>query len=126
MIDVLVISPMVAEKIAKTLSENGFPPENRVVICVNQEDQVTKSGIILPGSIEEGIAKKGVIVQVGNITEEYDGYRNILKTGAVVYYGDYAGKELGTLKAMEVVPSKSKLRVLSINEIMYLENNPHN
>ena len=120
MIDVQVISALLASKINEQLKFMGTPPENRVVICVNSEKQ-TQSGLIIPDEVSEGVAKKGVIVQRGEITEEYAHYKEIIYTGIIAYYGDYAGKELDL--EVDGLPKGAKLRVLSINEIMYFKNN---
>lgn len=120
MIDVQVISALLASKINEQLKFMGTPPENRVVICVSSEKQ-TQSGLIIPDEVSEGVAKKGVIVQRGEITEEYAHYKEIIYTGIIAYYGDYAGKELDL--EVKWLPKGAKLRVLSINEIMYFKNN---
>lgn len=120
MIDVQVISIQLAIKLNQQLKFMGAPPENRVVICVNSEKQ-TSSGLIIPDEVSEGVAKKGVIVQRGEITEEYTHCKDIVKPGIIAYYGDYAGKELDL--QVEGLPKGAKLRVLSINEIMYFKNN---
>lgn len=120
MIDVQVISSLLASSINEELSSIGTPPENRVVICVNSEKQ-TQSGLIIPDEVSEGVAKKGVIVQRGEITEEYAHYSGIANVGIIAYYGDYAGKELDL--EVKWLPKGAKLRVLSINEIMYFKNN---
>jgi co-chaperonin GroES (HSP10) len=119
MIDVHVISPLVAKAIEAALSQIGCPPENRVVICSSSQKK-TESGIIIPDAVEEGVCKKGVIIQY-HITDEYKSYTDLIKTGVIAYYGDYAGKELDIY--IPEMPKNTKLRVLSINEIMYLKQN---
>lgn len=122
-----IISAAVAQAISEDLNKMGIPPTNRVVIAtLDDEDQVTRAGIIIPGSTREGVTKRGVQVQAGKITEELSEYNGVLGTGQVIYYGEYAGKEISNLlsqiKSVKV-PSKLKLRVLSITEIMYIQNN---
>ncbi len=120
MLELSVISNLVAEAIHREISKLGIPSENRVLIC-SGEEKVTKSGIIVPEMVEEGISKKGVIVQVGPLTEEYKLYRDYLTPGVIIFYGDYAGKELNV--NIQSIPKGHKLRVLSINEIVYIMNN---
>ena len=121
-----VISSFVAKKIEEELSTNGLPPENRLLIASLKGEQKLKSGIIIPGAENDGIAKRGTIIQLGEITEENQSYKNILAVGQIVYFGDYAGKEIDTIPNRITgvkIPNDTIFRVLSITEIIYVENN---
>ena len=63
------ISPLVAEKFNQELP--GCPTENRVLILSPKEVNQTKSGLIIPEQVKEGVPRKGVVVKSGEITEEY-------------------------------------------------------
>ena len=121
-----VISATVAEAIFKDLSGVGVCPTNKVLVASIDAEQRTVSGIIIPQGDKDGLAKRGVLVQTGVITEEYQEYSSILSTGVIAYYGEYGGKEIENLNnyiTSVTVPKGLKLRVLSITEIMYIQNN---
>ena len=120
MLELSVISKLVATNIHNELKFKGIPSEDRLLIC-SGEEKVTKSGIIVPNNVEEGISKKGVIIQVGPITEGNEVYKDLLTVGTIIFYGDYAGKELNI--PVPGVPSGHKLRVLSLNEVVYIMSN---
>ena len=94
MITLDFVSTTVAELIKDCLSKNGSPTENRILILSPKNDTVTRSGIIIPGTVKEGIPRKGVVISAGYIDEAHDSYRPLIKTGNIVTYGMYAGKEL--------------------------------
>ena len=68
------ISPLVAEKFNQELP--GCPTENRVLILSPKEVNQTKSGLIIPEQVKEGVPRKGIVVKSGEITEEYKTYRD--------------------------------------------------
>lgn len=110
---------------AKWLNEKlkgvGTPTGNRVLIVspVVTADTKTKGGLYIPQDHDKDtVPRKGVVIQVGPITneqrEDYPG----LQVGAVVTYGLYAGKELDILDLPDQVTT-----ILSLNEILYIETN---
>lgn len=122
------ISAMVAEKLNELIP--GTPVENRVLIITPNEIGKTASGLIIPDTVKEGKPRKGVIVKVGAITEEYQSYKSLLQTGIIVEYGLYAGKEHQVNENMvednpllKNLLEKHSLTVLDLNEISYIEPN---
>nr|DAV19685.1 MAG TPA: chaperonin [Herelleviridae sp.] len=110
---------------AKWLNEKlkgvGTPTGSRVLIVspVVTADTKTKGGLYIPQDHDKDtVPRKGVVIQVGPITneqrEDYPG----LQVGAVVTYGLYAGKELDILDLPDQVTT-----ILSLNEILYIETN---
>lgn len=120
------ISSLVAELFNQELP--GCPTENRVLILSPKEINQTKSGLIIPEQVKEGVPRKGVVVKSGEITEEYKTYRELVDIGRIVTYGLYAGKEI-ELETDELPPAlkqlleKNVLTVLSMNEVVYSEPN---
>lgn len=122
---------MVAELLNKTLP--GLPTENRILILSPKDINTTKSGIIIPGTVSEGVPRKGVVVKRGTITEEYKTYTDLTEVGRVVTYGMYAGKELefeirpdwpeSVKESVKNILEKNIVTVLSLNEIIYSEAN---
>lgn len=120
------ISSLVAEKFNQELP--GYPTENRVLILSPKEVNQTKSGLIIPEQVKEGVPRKGVVVKRGEITEEYKTYRELVAVGRIVTYGLYAGKELEfetdkLSPALKQLLEKNVLTVLSMNEVVYSEPN---
>lgn len=120
------ISAMVADQFDKQLP--GCPTENRVLILSPKEVNQTRSGLIIPEQVKEGVPRKGVIVKLGEITEEYRTYRELVQIGRIVTYGLYAGKEMEfeTEKlspALQQLLEKNTLTLLSMNEVIYSEPN---
>lgn len=120
------ISAMVADQFDKQLP--GCPTENRVLILSPKEVNQTRSGLIIPEQVKEGVPRKGVIVKLGEITEEYRTYRDLVQIGRIVTYGLYAGKELEfetdkLTPGLQQLLEKHTLTVLSMNEIIYSEPN---
>lgn len=120
------ISSLVAEKFNQELP--GCPTENRVLILSPKEVNQTKSGLIIPEQVKEGVPRKGVVVKSGEITEEYKTYRELVDVGRIVTYGLYAGKELEfetdkLSPALKQLLEKNVLTVLSMNEVVYSEPN---
>ena len=120
------ISAMVAAQFDKQLP--GCPTENRVLILSPKEVNQTRSGLIIPEQVKEGVPRKGVIVKLGEITEEYRTYRDLVQIGRIVTYGLYAGKEM-EFETEKLTPGlkqlleKNTLTVLSMNEVIYSEPN---
>lgn len=120
------ISSLVAEKFNQELP--GCPTENRVLILSPKEVNQTKSGLIIPEQVKEGVPRKGVVVKSGEITEEYKTHRELVAVGRIVTYGLYAGKELEfetdkLSPALQKILEKNVLTVLSMNEVVYSEPN---
>ena len=120
------ISSLVAEKFNQELP--GCPTENRVLILSPKEVNQTKSGLIIPEQVKEGVPRKGVVVKSGETTEEYKTYRELVAVGRIVTYGLYAGKELEfetdkLSPALKQLLEKNVLTVLSMNEVVYSEPN---
>ena len=109
---------------AKEISEAllGRPTENRIVLAVNQKEQMTAGGLYVPGNAKDEIPKKGVIVSKG-ITNE-DSIHESLNIGDVVLYGLYGGKERVPEFKHEVEGAKDlKYFVLASSEVIYIEPN---
>ena len=120
------ISSLVAEKFNQELP--GCPTENRVLILSPKEVNQTKSGLIIPEQVKEGVPRKGVVVKLGEITEEYRTYRDLVQIGRIVTYGLYAGKEMEfetdkLTPGLQQLLEKNTLTVLSMNEVIYSEPN---
>lgn len=112
-------------------SLGGLIPENKLLILTPKEQEYKVNGIIIPGTGKEDIPRKGVVIQSGEITEEYRTYKDLVNPGRVITYGLYAGKEIEFPKEafpIEVHPDleQQKFTVLSLTEIAYSENNPNN
>ena len=93
-----------------------------------KEVNQTRGGLIIPEQVKEGVPRKGVIVKLGEITEEYRTYRDLVQIGRIVTYGLYAGKELEfetdkLTPGLQQLLEKNTLTVLSMNEIIYSEPN---
>ena len=125
------ISASVAEKIKQVLKSKGCPTENRILILSPKDQEIKQGNIIIPGQVKDGIPRKGVVIQAGEITEEYRTFNDLVKPGRVITYGLYAGKEIEFPKEafpIELRPEfeQQKFTVLSLTEIAYSENNPNN
>ena len=112
-------------------SLGGLIPENKLLILTPKEQEYNVNVIIIPGTAKEDLPRKGVVIQSGEITEEYRTYKDLVNPGRVITYGLYAGKEIEFPKEsfpIEVRPDfeQQKFTVLSLTEIAYSENNPNN
>ena len=121
------ISQTVAQNLAAVLKQVGTPTENRVLI-LSPKDQETKiGGIIVPGSTKEGVPREGVVIFPGPITEDYLTYKEIVKTGVIITYGLYAGKEVDLWNNLpdEITLKEEnwEFTVLALNEIIFIRNN---
>lgn len=110
-------------------SLGGILPENKLLILTPNEQEYKVNGIIIPGKTED-LPRKGVVIQTGEITEEYRTFRDLVIPGRVITYGLYAGKEVQFPKeafSIELRPEfeQQKFTVLSLTEIAYSENNPN-
>lgn len=107
---------------AKTLNEKlnkiGLPTVDRVVIAVSNNDFTTSSGIIIPGGNKEDVPRRGTIVQVGKISEDYQYFKELLQIGSIITYGNYAGKKI---EPDGIDIEGFDLMVLSLTEICYIE-----
>lgn len=120
------VSVVVAQKFNEELP--GSPTENRVLILSPKEVNQTKSGLLIPEQVKEGVPRKGVVVKSGIITEEYNTYKDFVSIGRIVTYGLYAGKEMEfetdkLSPALQQLLEKNTLTVLSMNEVIYTEPN---
>ena len=110
------ISAMVAAQFDNQLP--GCPTENRVLILSPKEVNQTRSGLIIPEQVKEGVPRKGVIVKLGEITEEYRTYRDLVQIGKELEF------ETDKLTpGLQQLLEKNTLTVLSMNEIIYSEPN---
>lgn len=121
-----LISTMVADLMAKCIP--GVPTENRVLIISPKDVNTTKTGIIIPGQVKEGVPRKGVVLIQGEITEDYKTYKELTTRGKVVTYGLYAGKELEFdldlfPEQVHDIVKNSTFSVLSMSEVIYSEPN---
>lgn len=121
-----LISTMVADLMAKCIP--GVPTENRVLIISPKDVNTTKTGIIIPGQVKEGVPRKGVVLIQGEITEDYKTYKDLTTKGKVVTYGLYAGKELEFdldlfPEQVHDIVKNSTFSVLSMSEVIYSEPN---
>lgn len=125
------ISKEQAKEICKSLANNlgGYLPENRVMIVTPNNTDVKVGNILLPDTTDKkDLPRKGVIVQMGCLSEENIYYKDLLSIGRVLTYGMYAGKELDfpedifdTVKNFNL--DDHTFTVLSIQEIIYSELN---
>lgn len=125
------ISKEQAKEICKSLANNlgGYLPENRVMIVTPNNTDVKVGNILLPDTTDKkDLPRKGVIVQMGCLSEENIYYKDLLSIGRILTYGMYAGKELDfpqelfdTVKNFNL--DDHTFTVLSIQEIIYSELN---
>lgn len=128
MIKLNYISVKVAEEIKTALSGKILPSENRILVLSPGEDDTTVGGIIIPGNVKEGKPRKGVVILSGRLDENHSNYEELTKTGLIITYGLYAGKEveldpdLFTEEVNKEIKS-GKFTVLDTNEIIMAEAN---
>lgn len=125
------ISKEQAKEISKSLANNlgGYLPENRVMIVTPNNTDVKVGNILLPNNTDKkDLPRKGVIVQIGCLSEDNIYYKDLLSIGRILTYGMYAGKELdfpqeifSTVKDFNM--EDHTFTVLSIQEIIYSELN---
>lgn len=114
-----LLSTTAANTIHEKLNLVGLPTIDRVVLAVPNMEFKTNSGIIIPGGQKEDVPRKGTIVQVGMISEDYQYFKELLNIGSVITYGNYAGKKI---EPDGVSIDGYDLMVLSLTEICYIEN----
>lgn len=112
------LSVVASQTINEKLNKIGLPTVDRVVIAVNNKDFTTSSGIIIPGGNKEDVPRRGTIVQVGKISEDYRYFEELLQIGSIITYGNYAGKKI---EPEDVELEGFDLMVLSLTEICYIE-----
>lgn len=112
------LSVVAAQTLNEKLNKIGLPTVDRVVIAVNNKDFTTSSGIIIPGGNKEDVPRRGTIVQVGKISEDYRYFEELLQIGSIITYGNYAGKKI---EPEDIELEGFDLMVLSLTEICYIE-----
>lgn len=123
------ISKAVAEKIKEVLSPLGCPSEDRVLIFSPKNQEMRQGSIIIPGQVDEGVPRKGVVILSGDIQEANSSYEKLVETGRILTYGLYAGKEvdfdpsLFREAGLSLDLDQNQFTVLSITEIIYSEIN---
>ena len=85
------------------------PLGNRVLVKQSTQEEVTKSGIVLPETSDKEKKAQGTIVALGN---GEDVVKSGLKIGDVVVFGKYAGDEV----EVEEDGKKVEYKILSISE----------
>lgn len=113
-----LLTQVAAENIADKIS--GIPSEDRILIAVPKDDAKTKSGLIIPGTAKDELPRKGVVLRKGRISEDNFTGKS-LEVGDVITFGLYAGKEVFPINSPKL--ESQSLMVLSITEIIYIENN---
>lgn len=128
MIKLKYITVGTARAIQKALKGKVIPSENRVLVYSPGEEETQIGKIIIPGNVKEGKPRKGVVILTGGFDENHLNFSEITKTGMIITYGLYAGKEVEfddelfdetTLNGM----GKGKFTVLDSNEIIMSETN---
>ena len=124
MIQLSYIGLSEAEAIYKLLQPKIILPENRVLIYSPDQDEVV-GGIIIPSNVKEGKPRKGVVILSGELDEYHRCYKHITRTGRIVTYGLYAGKEvdLGEILSGYKGNLNGKFTVLDTNELIMAEVN---
>lgn len=114
-----LISVSQARDIHEKLKGVGIPTNGRVLILSPTGEVQTQSGLFVPSDRDkETVPRKGVVVQMSNLSkEQLDDYPG-LQVGSVVTYGIYAGKEVDVVDVTGQV-----VTILSLNEILYIETN---
>lgn len=99
----------------------GYPTENRLLVVTPKEAQ-TSSGIYIPtASDKDIIPRKGRVIQLGPISEEYKKtYGEQVEVGDFVFYGLYAGKEI-EMPYLGINEDKFTITILSLTEVLYVE-----
>lgn len=110
------------EEELKKVRENirGILPADKVLI-ISPKEYKSSSGFIIKQDAD-ALPRKGQIIQLPNqITEIFEGFKDVLKVGQITTYGMYAGKEL--IMDYLNIPDQQDytISVLSLNEIMYIE-----
>jgi len=85
------------------------PLGNRVLVKQDSQEEVTKSGIILPDTADKEKKAVGTIMEIGNGSEISD---LGLKVGDKVVFGKYAGEEV----EMEENGKKQEYKILYVGK----------
>lgn len=104
---------------------NGKPTENRLVLAVSTTEKKS-NGLIIPSVVKEDIPKKGVVIQTGPFTDDFENYANDIKIGDILSYGVYAGKQIYPKFIGlddETVTQGLEFYIISVQEIIYIEPN---
>lgn len=112
------LSVVAAQTLNEKLNKIGLPTVDRIVIAVSNKEFSTASGIIIPGGNKEDVPRRGTIVQVGKISEDYRYFEELLQIGSIITYGNYAGKKI---EPEDIELEGFDLMVLSLTEICYIE-----
>lgn len=128
MIKLNYISVKTAEAIRASLNGKVIPSENRVLVFSPGDEETTVGGIIIPGNVKEGKPRKGVVIIQGKLDENHTNFDELTRTGIIITYGLYAGKEVEFDKELfsselNSIISKGKFTVLDTNEIIMAEAN---
>lgn len=128
MIKLDYISVETAEAIKSALVGRVLPSENRVLVFSPGDEEVTSGGLIIPGNVKEGKPRKGVAIISGKLDENHLNYEELTRTGIIITYGLYAGKEVEFdeelfNKDLNQIVSKGKFTILDTNEIIMAEAN---
>ena len=127
MIKLNYISVKTAEAIKAALEGKVLPSENRVLVFSPGDDEATMGSIIIPGNVKDGKPRKGVVIIQGKLDENHTNFDELTRTGLIITYGLYAGKEVDLWHDM---PSDISLKednweftVLALNEIIFIHEN---
>ena len=128
MIKLNYISVKTAEAIKSVLDGKVLPSENRVLVFSPGEEEATVGGIIIPGNVKEGRPRKGVVIISGKLDENHFNFEELTRTGLIITYGLYAGKEVEFdedlfSEELNTCISNGKFTVLDTNEIIMAEAN---
>lgn len=128
MIKLNYISTKTAEDIKAALKGKVLPSENRVLVFSPGDEEATIGGIIIPGNVKEGRPRKGVVIISGKLDENHLNFEELTRTGLIITYGLYAGKEVEFdeelfSEELNTTLSKGKFTVLDTNEIIMAEAN---
>ena len=128
MIKLNYISTKTAEDIKAALEGKVLPSENRVLVFSPGDEEATIGGIIIPGNVKEGRPRKGVVIISGKLDENHLNFEELTRTGLIITYGLYAGKEVEFDEnlfsdELNTCISKGKFTVLDTNEIIMAEAN---
>ena len=128
MIKLNYISVKTAEAIKAALDGKVLPSENRVLVFSPGDEETTVAGIIIPGNVKEGRPRKGVVIISGKLDENHQNFEELTRTGLIITYGLYAGKEVEFdeklfSEELNNTISRGKFTVLDTNEIIMAEAN---
>lgn len=128
MIKLNYISVKTAEAIKAALDGKVLPSENRVLVFSPGDEETTVAGIMIPATVKEGRPRKGVVIISGKLDENHLNFEELTRTGLIITYGLYAGKEVEFdeklfSEELNTTISRGKFTVLDTNEIIMAEAN---